>query len=85
MPHPPVAVSLCLPMASRPSDCRANWTEATECLECGGRLEFHQPDAQRPDRMLGVCEECHRWSIVEVDAGRAGVNLVLLPDRFPVG
>lgn len=85
MPHPPTVVSLSLPMASRTASRAVKWTEATDCLDCGGRLEFHQPDAQRPDRLLGVCEDCCCWAIVEVQGDRGEVVVIMLPERLPNG
>jgi hypothetical protein len=35
------------------------------CAGCGGDLELHQPDADRPDRLLGTCPECGAWFLVD--------------------
>jgi hypothetical protein len=51
-----------------------------ECLQCGGALDWHQPDAGEPDRLLGICETCGRWHLM----GKTPVTdedvLVLMPD-----
>jgi hypothetical protein len=82
MPHPPAVVSLSLPMASPTSPPGTNWMELVDCPGCGGRMELHQPDARCPDRLLGVCEDCHRWSILEDAEGRGEVALVMLPESL---
>lgn len=35
------------------------------CPDCRGDLERHQPDPSRPDRLLGVCEECASWFLID--------------------
>jgi hypothetical protein len=29
-------------------------------------MELHQPDQQRPERMLGICQDCHAWTLIGV-------------------
>ena len=41
------------------------------CPCCGGSLEFHQPDLNDPDRLLGVCQSCPSWSSWSGTTGRA--------------
>jgi hypothetical protein len=38
---------------------------ASECPVCGSELELHQPDADLPDRLLGICGACKSWFLVE--------------------
>jgi hypothetical protein len=33
---------------------------------CGGDLDLHQPDVDRPDRLLGVCARGCPWTLVEI-------------------
>ena len=35
------------------------------CSCCGERLDLHQPDAERPDRLLGTCAECGAWFLID--------------------
>jgi hypothetical protein len=51
------------------------------CVGCRVPLELHQPDAQSPDRLLGVCPECGRWYVMQLTAGQHEAVLVALPDR----
>jgi hypothetical protein len=41
---------------------------APDCPRCGGYLTLHQPDPQRPRRLLGACCECGGWCLVEEPA-----------------
>ena len=50
-----------------------------KCLCCGHSLEFHQPDADLPERILATCPECHAWHIVTCPATAEHV-IVVLPD-----
>lgn len=38
----------------------------TECPVCDGHMEIHQPDARRPDRLLGTCEDCSIWCLIDL-------------------
>jgi hypothetical protein len=38
------------------------------CVSCGQPLELHQPDAARPDRLLGACPACGQWHVVQTRA-----------------
>lgn len=49
------------------------------CPSCGGDLERHQPDPERPDRLVGTCLECGDWCLMLVSAGGGLVRLVPLP------
>ena len=46
------------------------------CLACGELLSIHQPDADCPERLLGTCDACGSWHIL--DCGRS--TTMLLPD-----
>ena len=45
------------------------------CTECQSSLELHQPDPERPDRLLGTCADCDTWYLMDVARG----VMVLLP------
>jgi hypothetical protein len=47
------------------------------CPRCRSSLEFHQPDPDLSERLLGVCEGCKVWHLVDV----AGGVMVPLPDE----
>jgi hypothetical protein len=32
----------------------------------GKPLEFHQPDPDLPDRMLGICQACKTWVLINL-------------------
>ncbi len=50
------------------------------CLACEMALELHQPAVDLPDRVIGVCEGCGRWYLVELIPGLHEVVMVLLPE-----
>ncbi len=39
------------------------------CGRCQTVLERHQPDGERPDRLLGTCYECGTWYLIDTEAG----------------
>ena len=39
------------------------------CPRCHNCLSIHQPDEQLPDRLLGTCEECRTWFLINAAAG----------------
>ncbi len=47
------------------------------CTECESPLVIHQPDPRLPDRLLGTCEGCKSWHLID---GKRGV-MALLPDE----
>lgn len=44
---------------------RYEYTGEVICTCCQGFLERHQPEASRPERMLGVCSECSAWFLID--------------------
>lgn len=46
------------------------------CLACGDHLLIHQPDPESPERLLGTCDTCGSWHIMDCDRSVT----VLLPD-----
>jgi hypothetical protein len=47
---------------------RIGVSTAVECACCQGILEVHQPDLERPDRLLGTCAECGSWFLIDNEA-----------------
>ena len=39
------------------------------CARCQSELESHQPDVELPERLLGTCEGCGTWYLIDADAG----------------
>ena len=48
----------------------------TLCLACGEPLLLHQPDVNAPQRLLGTCDTCGAWHMIDCDQAIT----VLLPD-----
>jgi hypothetical protein len=38
-----------------------------DCSHCSLPLSLSQPDVDLPGRLLGICERCKRWYLVELD------------------
>ncbi len=47
------------------------------CPHCHGPITIHQPDEGLPDRLIGICDSCGGWFLIEVAAGL----MVRLPDE----
>jgi hypothetical protein len=39
-----------------------------ECPGCHGPIVVHQPDQNQPARLLGTCQSCSAWYLVDADA-----------------
>jgi hypothetical protein len=52
------------------------------CPNCEAHLTIHQPDPQRPDRLLGACLDCGAWSLVH---GKSEALLLLTKEDPPGG
>jgi hypothetical protein len=39
---------------------------AALCLNCSSPLSLTQPDLKSPDRLLGVCEQCKHWFLIDL-------------------
>jgi hypothetical protein len=48
-----------------------------QCPACRDHLFLHQPDEERPDRLLGTCDECRAWFLIDA----AEKVMVRLPDE----
>lgn len=51
-----------------------------DCLNCETPIEIHQPDSELPERMLGTCENCRTWYLVECDPNTGQAVLIQIPD-----
>jgi hypothetical protein len=71
MPSRPVAPDV-VRLAIDPAD-----PSGVRCTGCHEALAVHQPDVERPDRLLGVCPECRGWFLLDVALG----TIVRLPDQ----
>jgi hypothetical protein len=47
------------------------------CSRCFCALERHQLDIELPSRIVGSCESCKAWYLIDVEEGL----MVLLPDE----
>jgi hypothetical protein len=54
--------------------------DKVRCLHCSSALSLHQPDLETPGRLLGVCEPCKRWFLIDVLIDLSGGLMVRLPD-----
>jgi hypothetical protein len=46
------------------------------CLKCHSSLAVHQPDPGSPERLLGTCESCGSWHLID----ETEAVLIRLPD-----
>jgi hypothetical protein len=51
-------------------------TTGADCPACSKALSLSQPDVNTPDRLLGICEGCKRWYVIELPPEQGG-TLVL--------
>jgi len=50
------------------------------CLKCSLPLSLFQPDLSAPERLLGVCERCKHWFLVDLIPDLTEGVLSRLPD-----
>jgi hypothetical protein len=50
------------------------------CLHCSSPLALHQPDPDSPERLLGVCERCKHWFLIDLPPKQSEGVMVRLPD-----
>jgi hypothetical protein len=59
-----------------------NGTASLVCPDCSNSLSLHQPEEDQPQYLLGICEECSKWSyIVETESRPGWVVMIELPGR----
>jgi len=50
------------------------------CPHCDHPLELHQPDAAVPDRILGTCDGCKGWYLLDLLPTGTGAVMARLPE-----
>lgn len=50
------------------------------CLNCSSPLSLSQPDLDSPGRLLGVCEKCKHWFLIDLIPDQTEAVLWRLPD-----
>jgi hypothetical protein len=68
--------STCLALDPIRLMCETEDLSEVECPGCHGHVAIHQPEVRLPDRLLGTCESCRAWFLIDAAAGL----MVLLPD-----
>jgi hypothetical protein len=53
---------------------------SAHCLNCSLPLSLSQPDLNSPGRLLGVCEQCKHWFLLDLIPNRTEGILWRLPD-----
>lgn len=43
---------------------------AVVCPDCCRPLTLHQPDERLPDRLIGTCDTCPSWFLIETASAR---------------
>jgi hypothetical protein len=50
------------------------------CVNCSLPLSLSQPDMNSPERLLGVCEQCKHWFLIDLIPNQTRGILCRLPD-----
>ncbi len=51
------------------------------CLRCESNLDINQPEAEVPDRLLGVCSDCGSWYLIDIDPEtESDIVVMRIPD-----
>jgi hypothetical protein len=50
-----------------------------KCHSCRHGLDVYQPETAFPDRLLGVCQACRHWYVIDLMPGQGAAVMVLLP------
>jgi hypothetical protein len=50
------------------------------CPACKVDLDLSQPDSDDSARMLGICNQCGRWYVIDLVLETGAAVMVLLPD-----
>ena len=58
-----------MPLAPTQTDSNPTDTPELRCPGCGTDLALHQPDALRPERLLGTCDGCDSWYVIDAGSG----------------
>ena len=55
--------------------------EWVACLSCQRHLGLVQPMTEEPERLVGTCEGCGRWYLIDWHPGSLQGVMLLLPDH----
>ena len=50
------------------------------CLNCSSRLSLSQPDLELPERLLGICDKCKYWFLIDLVPQEGEGLMVRLPE-----
>jgi hypothetical protein len=50
------------------------------CLNCASPLSLSQPDLDMPERLLGICEQCKYWFLIDMLPDQTEGTIVRLPE-----
>jgi len=50
------------------------------CLNCSCPLSLSQPDLDLPERLLGICEQCKHWFLIDMVPHEGEGTMVRLPE-----
>jgi hypothetical protein len=53
---------------------------SADCLNCSLPLSLSQPDFNSPERLLGICERCKHWFLIDLIPDLTEGVLSRLPD-----
>jgi hypothetical protein len=58
------------------------WSNAPcpPCPRCACRLDLHQPQPNLPERLLGTCDSCDTWAVIEVGSDGVKTILAVVPE-----
>jgi hypothetical protein len=59
---------------------RVSVAPCPSCPRCGCPLDLHQPQPSLPERLLGTCDSCDSWALIEVGPDGAKTITVVLPE-----
>jgi len=65
----------------KPDQFRIDSLAWISCPHCGENLIVHQPDPENFHRLLGTCDECKSWLLIDTESGL----MALLPCELLLG
>jgi hypothetical protein len=68
-----------VPLTMRVVSTSPHAVDRGRCLACEGCLDLQQPDAEDPDRLLGICEVCRLWYVIDLVPGTDDAVMLQLP------
>jgi hypothetical protein len=54
--------------------------ESSRCPNCTEVMTVLQPDYELPNRLIGACERCKRWYLIDILPDVSGGTMLRLPD-----